>query len=46
MDSFNLWDLAKFAEFMPSRETLIASHDGIITLARRLAGEAESHDGI
>jgi hypothetical protein len=46
MAPFNLWDLAKFAEFMPSRETLVAVHDDIITLARRLAGESERQDGI
>ena len=36
-DLLNLWDLAKFAEFMPAKETMLQSHEKIIKTAKRLA---------
>lgn len=39
MESFNLWDLSKFAEFTPSPELLHASLGNTIELAKQIAGE-------
>ena len=38
---FNLWDLAKFAEFMPSQETLLRIHEETVGTARSLAEEVQ-----
>lgn len=40
----NLWDLAKFAEFSPSQETLKANFEITVRLAKNLAGAAP--DGV
>lgn len=38
-DAMELWDLAKFAEFAPTRETILSHMDSVEKLARRLARE-------
>lgn len=38
-EAMELWDLAKFAEFAPTRETILAHMDTVEKLARRLARE-------
>lgn len=35
-DQFKLWDLAKFAEFMPTEDTMLRSHENIIKIVKRL----------
>lgn len=36
-EKFNLWDLAKFAEFVPSAEVMLESHEKALKAARRLS---------
>lgn len=36
-DEFNLWDLAKFAEFTPAEEVMLANHNAVLKTARRIS---------